>query len=146
MSKLILPIVDVATKVAAAGFTGWQIITGTAVIGAESRFDAYAVNVIGERFRADGKPNPAYRSLDIGLFQVNTYWHPGFKIADLLDSDRNIAAARLIFLERWEAKPNLGWNAWTAYAWSAWVTYKNGLHKPFESAAVTAAREAGLDI
>lgn len=134
---------DIAERLLDAGFDGWQVVTGGAVVAAESGRDFYAVHVVDREFRADGAPNPAFRSLDVGGGQINTYWWPQFAIRDLLDPAGNAAAMRYIWLDRFDSRLTDTWAMRTAYAWSAWAVYESGAHEQYLSAAVDAAREAG---
>ncbi len=133
---------EVAKLAVAAGWSGWQVVTATAVARAESGLDGYAVGVVGSPTRPDGTPNPAYRSLDVGLWQINTYWWPSHKLSDLLDPIYNAGAAG----KMWQAKfaAVTGTYAVKVHeAWSAWAVYSAGAHEPYMPAAVDAAREIG---
>ena len=134
--------VQVAQHAKDAGFVGWQVVTAVAVSRAESGHNAYAINVVDAATRADGSPNPAYRSLDIGLMQFNTFYHPAHKIADLLDPAYSMRAARALWLWRFNATTGTYAEKVTA-AWSQWVVYQTGAHEPYLGAAVDAARTVG---
>lgn len=139
---LILPPLTVAHHLIDAGFVGWRVVTGGAVITAESGRDAYAVHVVDREFRDDGSHNPAYRSLDVGMGQPNTFWWPIFTIAELLDPAGNAAAMRYIWLDGFNDATG-SWESRVDQAWRAWTTYRNGDHRPYLPAAIEAAREVG---
>lgn len=82
--KVFLPMADVAEMVWTAGFRGDRAVTALAVVWAESGGNQYAVNI-----NASNPTSKAYQSMDLGICQWNTYWHPRFKIPrhfDPLDS------------------------------------------------------------
>ena len=119
-----------------AGFTGWPVATMGAICRAESGLNAYAINVVEAERRADGSLNPAYRSIDVGIGQINTYWFPTHRIQDLLDPLYNLSLCRRIYLEAGQ---------WSA-GYSRWNVYKTGAHLPYAQDAINAARAAGVAI
>ena len=83
MAKLMLTSDQVATVLVEQGAKGWAVVTMGAIAVPESGRNAYAVNV------NDSPDKPSHRSLDVGLFQINTFWNPTHPIADLLDPAYN---------------------------------------------------------
>lgn len=137
--------VEVAQHLVDAGFTGWQVVTMTAIAGAESAYDPHAVHVV------DSNPEAkAYRSIDMGLFQINDFWweqalrdadilKPGLPASvQLLDPAINARAARFVWVESGDGDPHEGYEAWT--------TWREDLHLPFMCAAEKAAREIGVEL
>lgn len=122
---------EVAVICLESGMRGWPTVTAISIAWAESGGNAYAVNI------NDGNPdNQAYLSMDLGLWQTNTFWHPEIPIAEAFTPVNQIIHVRRI-AERTES-----WS-WIAYDWSAWNTYKAKLHQKFTAPAVTAVRNAG---
>lgn len=145
-SKLPLSFVEVAQHAVDAGWKGWQVVDAVAIAKAESGHDAYAIGVVGapERTLADGtvEPNPAYRSLDVGLWQINSFWHPAQPIVDMLDPAKNAAYAFKMWTAKFESAPG-DWADRVHAAWRQWAVYKAGMHVAYKSAAVDAARAVG---
>lgn len=133
---------DVAKVAVAAGWKGWQVVTATAIAKAESGHNAYAINVVGNELRVDGTSNPAYRSLDVGLWQVNTYWWPSATVKDLLDPTKNAGQAFAIWNGMY-GKTAGTYSAKVTAAWDQWAVYAAGLHEQYLPAAVDAARAIG---
>jgi hypothetical protein len=125
-----------------AGFTGWQVVTATALAMAESGHNGHAVNVVSSQTRADNTPNPAYRSLDLGLMQVNTYYFPTHKVADLLDPVYNMKLARSLWQTKFAATTGT-YSEKVLSAWQQWVAYQIGAHEKYLAQAVDAARAVG---
>lgn len=128
MAKLIVSDSDICKLIHDSGAPAnlADIVTFTAIVLAESGGNAYAVGV-------NGNPNrPSYRSLDVGLFQINTYWHPQYSIANLLDPLANTLAARTLS------------GGWATFApWNAW---HNGAFNAFVPRAYAAAQGLGYVI
>lgn len=145
-SKLPLTYADVAALALGAGWKGWQVVTATAVAKAESNHDGYAVGVVGAEMRTTPagteEANPAFRSLDVGLFQINTYWWPTVTVADMLDPTKNAAQAFNIWRGRFDAASGT-WADRTHAAWSPWAVYKAGTFEQYLSAAAAAAKTVG---
>ena len=117
MAKLIVTPTQAAQWLLETGFEGFQVIRMGQILAAESGLDAYAVNVVDS-------PGPAFRSLDVGLGQVNTYWGSPYTaevwvediVTELLDPEANLAVCRRIFLARGGARdPLAGYNAWNVW-------------------------------
>ena len=101
---------DLCTKVASrAGFSGSRLVTAVAVGMAESscRPDAYLSNG-----PTKGCPNG---SVDRGLWQINSCWHPSVSKSCAYDAQCNANAAYRI--------SSGGAN------WKPWVAYTNGRYK-----------------
>lgn len=80
MSAQQLTMRQAARIVHSNGFTGLHAVAAVAIIWGESGGDAHAVNVV------DHNPaSRAYLSCDIGLWQINSYWHPEVSMRDALD-------------------------------------------------------------
>lgn len=114
-----------------AELTAWQAVTAVAVAWAESGGNAYAVGI------NDARPdNVAYLSVDLGMWQTNSYWHPDIAPPEAFDPVRQIEHVKRISRKvgRW---------GFVSYDWSLWNAYKAGMHTKFLSAAVVAVRAAG---
>lgn len=134
---------EAAQHLVDAGFTGWQVVTMTAIAGAESGFEPHAVHVV------DSNPSSkAYRSIDMGLFQINDFWweaalrnadilKPGLPASvQLLDPAINARAAWFVFIESGgDEDPHEGYEAWT--------TWRVDRHLPFMCDAEAAANDVG---
>lgn len=96
-----------------AGFAGVDLITAVAVALAESGGNPSA---IGDR------DIPVSGAASIGLWQINTYYHPEFgpDFNVLMDPARNAAAAFSVY----RAAGN---------SFSPWTTFKNGAYASFVS-------------
>lgn len=122
---------EVAAVCLAAGMRAWPAVTAVAIAWAESGGNAYAVNV------NDANPqSEAYLSLDLGIWQTNTYWHPEVPIAEALDPVQQIMHVRRI-AER------VGVYGWVSYVWTPWNTFTAGAYAKFVTPAVGAVRSAG---
>ena len=131
---------EVARLAVVAGFTGYQVVTMTAISKAESNHDAYAVGVVDNPAAPD---SPSYRSLDVGLWQVNTYWWPNVPVAELLDPAGNARQARRVFTSRFDAAKGT-WAERVKVAYSGWAVYKAGAHERHMPAAFQAAHAVGV--
>jgi hypothetical protein len=130
MAKLSLTATEIAQLAADAGFQTWQVVRMTSICLAESAGNAYAVNVV------HNPTSPAHRSLDIGLWQINTHWWPG-SILERLDPAGNARMAWEVFeAHDGPRSPVNGYNAWT--------TYRNMSYLVHQPAAITAARAIGV--
>lgn len=106
-----------------------------AAIGmAESGLDTHAMNL------NDYDPTSvSYLSVDWGWLQINDYWQ-GMDIATcrrMLDPHECAARALEIFAQR---NKSHGYGE----GYKLWNSYTNDKHRPFLSAALTAARKAGI--
>ena len=128
--------VQVAQLAADAGFTGYQVTTMVAISKAESNHDAYAIGVV------DNPTSPAHRSIDVGLWQINSYWWPTVLLAVLLDPAGNAGQARKVFESRFNSAEG-GYTARVRAGYAAWHVYTSGAHKQFIAAADEAARTIG---
>jgi hypothetical protein len=148
MAHLNLTADDIARLLVAEGATGWTVVTMGAICAAESGRDAYAVNVNhapgSPPYRdpktgkwVDGKPaEPWHRSLDVGLFQVNTFFNPVQKIAELLDPRYNTALALAILHDA--GGPPTGYMRWKAY--------EKGTYRPYMPECRDAANRIGVKV
>lgn len=101
----------------------WSAVTCLSVCWGESGGDAYVRPVVLN------PTSPAHLSLDIGLMQINTHWHPRHTIPQLLDPATNIRigiSLALLGAQPW--KPN----------WTYWGAFKNDTYKRHLSAAAAA--------
>lgn len=88
---------------------GWLAIDFIAIALAESGGNAHAVHVV------DRDPaSKAYLSLDLGMWQINTYWWPTVSIADSLTPEKQWVHVRTLskHSDRWGYKLDL-WTTWT---------------------------------
>lgn len=113
-----------------AGWRNWDLIRAVAVCWAESRGDAYALGI------NDHDPSSAsYLSVDAGLWQINSYWHP--------------MSSRDYFVQTLTPELNaaLAYQIYTLAGWNAWNTYKAGAHNVWmHEARVAVNTELGLNI
>ena len=101
----------------------WNAINCVAIGLAESGGYEWATNLV------DHNPDAsAFLSLDLGIWQTNTFWHPNLGIRDAYTPE-----VQIVYVEK-IAKKEGEWG----YDWSLWVTWKNGAYKQF----LGAAREA----
>ncbi len=103
---------DLCAKVASrAGFSGDRLVTAVAVGMGESRCrpDAYYSNG-----PTKGCPNG---SVDRGLWQINSCWHPSVSKSCAYDAQCNANAAYRI--------------SSGGRTWKPWVAYNNGLYKRY---------------
>jgi hypothetical protein len=101
----------------------WSSITCLAVCWGESGGDAYIRPVVLN------PTSPAHLSLDIGLMQINTHWHPRHTIPQLLDPAENMQfGIDLALLGQQPWKPN----------WTYWGAYKNGTYMRHHASAKAA--------
>lgn len=108
---------DIAAYASAAGFSGDDIVTATAIALAESSGDPQAHG--DQKITAGGS---------LGLWQINLRWHPEYQANPeaLYDPQTNANAAYGVF---------------TTQGWTAWATYNNKMyaqHLSEASAAVNA--------
>jgi hypothetical protein len=125
---------DLAELVAADGrlWPYWSAINAVAVALAESGGNAHALPVVVN------PTSPAHLSVDVGLWQINTYWQRRkfTEIAELLDPATNCRLAVDLALtgtaaELWRPE----WKWWTAYTAGA-----HRRHIPAARDAVNAVR------
>lgn len=128
MAKLVLTSDEVARLLVGQGAKGWTVVTMGAIAVPESGRDAYAVNV------NHSPEKPSHRSMDVGLFQINTFFHPQHALRDLLDPEYNARIALQILAAA--GGPPTGYSRWNAY--------KAGLHQPHLAEARAAARRVGV--
>ena len=93
-----------------AGFRGQGLITAVAIAYAESGLNPIAVN-----YNKDASGNVT--SVDRGLWQINSYWHPQYTAPDIFNSQSNANAAYAISKQGTNFKP--------------WVTYNKNLHSKY---------------
>jgi hypothetical protein len=98
-----------ATVASRAGFTGDRLVTAVAVGMGESSCRADAQNANGP---TKGCPNG---SVDRGLWQINSCWHPSVSKSCAYDAQCNANAAHRISAKGTNFKP--------------WVAYTNGSYK-----------------
>ena len=143
-SRLPVLAVDVAKLAKAAGWSGFRVATAVAVAKAESGWDAYAIGVVGSETRVVNgveEPNPAYRSLDVGLWQNNTYWWP-VAVKDMLDPAKNAGQAFKIWNDGY-TKATGSFADKVHAGWLPWAVYKSGAYEAFMPEAVDVARQIG---
>jgi hypothetical protein len=128
MAKLMVTSDEIAQLLVGAGAQGWTVVTMGAIAVPESGRNAYAVNV------NHSPDKPSHRSIDVGLFQINTFYNPKQAIKDLLDPEYNVRAA-LQILASAGGPPN---------GYARWNTYKAGSHAPHLTEARAAARRIGV--
>jgi hypothetical protein len=95
----------------------WRAITAVAVIIAESAGNEHAVNLVNH-----DPTSPAYESLDLGILQINTYWHGANITAyDSFVPQRAWAYALTLIVQpdQW----GHDWTQWTAFNNGAFVRY-----------------------
>ena len=110
----------------------WNAINAVAVALAESGGWSRAIHLVDE-----DEESRAFLSLDLGLWQVNTFWHPTLAIDESLRPEVQVVYVAQIAKRR---------EAW-GYSWELWTTWRTGAyhdHLPAARAAVNQA--AGVDI
>lgn len=115
----VLTLDEVARVASLAGWTGEDLVTAVAVVGAESGYRVRAKNVAKNGTE------------DTGLFQVNSIHKPSEE--EKYDPEANARAAYKIWERRKKVGPFFD-------GFRAWVAYKNGKHLPFMDAARTAVQ------
>lgn len=111
-----------------AGIPGWPAVTAISIGMAESGGNAYATHI------NDADPySTAYLSLDLGVWQTNTRWHPEISTRDAFDPRAQAMHVHRI------ANGGSGW----VYSWTPWATFRAGAHLKFMSAARAAMHAAG---
>ena len=97
----------------------WSSITAVAIALAESAGNALAMPAV-----IHDPASPAYLSVDVGLWQMNSYWqqHRYTRISELLDPATNCRlAVDLALTGRHNTPWRPDWSYWTAYkAGQAW--------------------------
>merc|ERR1711976_83954 len=93
--------------------------TAVAVAMAESHGDCSAQYVNGPG------------SIDRGLWQINSYWHPECSDSCAYSCSCNAGCAV---------------NVWKSSGWSAWATYNNGLHSKYMNDAAVACGYTAQDM
>jgi hypothetical protein len=156
-NTLIIPAVDIAVELTKEPYpmTGYRVVSALAICQAESSRNAYAAYLNTGQTLADGRPNPGYLSLDLGLFQHNTYWH-GLDFGDgsydpetiataMLWKDNVLHARRLFnfWLQRFDRTMTYA-DAVKKTFGMLWTTYSRGLHQQYVGAATTVCKELGI--
>lgn len=114
----------------------WRIVTACAVVLAESGGDPLARGAV-----VWAPESPAHLSIDLGLFQLNSYWQvevdpypsiPKIAWADCFDPV-------VAFEHVWKLinHTKTGWN----YDWSSWTAYRTGAYDRHVSTAYKALNE-----
>lgn len=127
MKTKFLDMDQISRLVLDAGFTGEAAATAVAIIWVESRGNVYAINI------NDIPTSKAYLSMDVGLCQWNTYWHPDFPISSALDPRKSVE--RMFAYSRGGTRFNL----WMAYTGKYYLKY-------MDYARACLARVQGLDV
>lgn len=112
---MILGFPEIAILVTNVAFQEKDVAFG--IILAESGGNTKARNIV----QAPGKP--WHLSVDRGIFQFNSYWHP--EVTDEMADDPLIAA----MCAAWISKGGT--------SWSAWSTYNHGSHEKYLPTART---------
>jgi hypothetical protein len=128
MAKLMLTSDQVAQLLIQCGAQGWTVVTMGSITVPESNRNAYAINV------NDSPEKPSHRSIDVGLFQINTFWNPTHAVTDLLDPEYNTKVALQILAA--SGGPPKGY--------ARWNTYVAGVHTPHLPEARAAAKRMGV--
>lgn len=128
MAALVLTADEVAELLIEEGAEGWTVVTMGGIVVAESGRNAYAVNV------NHSPDKPSHRSIDVGLFQINSFFNPRHKIRDLFDPRYNTRVALRVLADA--GGPPSGYRRWNAY--------QAGLHVPHLAEARAAARRLGV--
>lgn len=103
---------EIAELVVDHGVDDWHGINCVAIALAESGGFIHAVNLV------DHNPDDAaYLSCDLGLWQVNSYWHPNLSMRDSFTPVSQVQYVLDVAKRK---------NAW-GYDWHLWTTWNNGL-------------------
>lgn len=119
---------EVTNLVVEAGFRYWYVVTVTSMLWVESRGNVWAVGL-----NATNPSSPAYLSLDLGLCQWNTYYHPEITPGQAFSPLWSLA--KMYNLTSGGVK-NLG----------LWASYTSGAYRTYASDAYCCARAAGVPI
>jgi len=112
---------QIAAAATRAGFTGSNVPIATAVALAESGGNPLATH----------QNTDTHKSVDYGLFQINSYWNASvLSSGDWKDPQQNAQMAYTI---------------WKSAGWGDWVTYKTGAYLSHMSTANTAAATSTSD-
>jgi hypothetical protein len=128
MAALLLTSDEIAELLIEAGGKGWTVVTMGAIAAAESGRNAYAINVNHSPEKA------SHRSIDVGLFQINSFFNPRHAIKDLLDPSYNTRVALAVLAGA--GGPPTGYRRWNAYT--------ANMHTAHLSEARAAARRKGV--
>jgi hypothetical protein len=113
---------QIASYAAGAGFTGQGLVDAVAVALAES----------GGNTEATHTNSDTYRSVDRGLWQINSHWHPEVSAAQAFDPAQAAAAAYRI---------SGGGRSWSP--WSTWTNGAAAVHIPTATMAAHQAKPTG---
>ena len=90
---------EIAGYARAAGLSGTAVVAATAIALAESGGNPAAVHHNTDK----------HRTTDVGLWQINTFWHPQYDAEKLKDPAYNARAMAAI------SNNGTSWSAWTTY-------------------------------
>ena len=96
---------EIARKILDVGFSRERAVVAFAILVGESGLNAWAINLVSHNPEAE-----SYLSLDLGIAQFNTFWHPNYLVADLFDPDYAIKA----FFDVSKDGENFKW--WVAFS------------------------------
>ena len=128
MAALVLTSDEVAELLIQAGGRGWTVVTMGGIVAAESGRNAYAINV------NHSPDKPSHRSIDVGLYQINSFFNPQHAIEQLLDPVYNTRVALQVLAGA--GGPPKGYRRWNAF--------RAGLHVPHLAESRAAARRLGV--
>ena len=128
MATLVLTSDEVAELLIREGGRGWTVVTMGGIVVAESGRDAYAINV------NHSPDKPSHRSIDVGLYQINSFFNSRHAIEDLLDPVYNTRVALDVLADA--GGPPKGYRRWNAF--------RSGLHVPHLAESRAAARRLGV--
>jgi hypothetical protein len=114
----------------------WRIVTGVAVVLAESGGNPLALGTL-----VWNPGNPTHLAIDLGMFQLNSYYQT---VVDPFPTISKIAWADTFdpfaaFEHVWKLinHTKKGWN----YDWSSWTVYNTGAYDKFVSTAYKAVND-----
>ena len=128
MAALVLSSDEVAELLIQEGGRGWTVVTMGGIVVVESGRNAYAINV------NHSPDKPSHRSIDVGLYQINSYYNPRHTIENLLDPAYNTRVALEVLADA--GGPPKGYRRWNAF--------RAGLHVPHLAESRAAARRLGV--
>ena len=120
--------VEIARLAVQAGFKGWYVVTITGMCWVESRGNVWAVGL-----NSSDPTHPAYLSLDLGLVQWNTFYHPNITSQQAFDPAWSLK-------HMWEVT-----SAGTRNL-DLWGSHSSGAYRTYAHDALLAAREVGVPI
>ena len=126
--KNVIDDVTVAKILDAVGFTKESAVVAFAVLVGESGLDEFALNLV---LKAEGDDQRAHKSLDMGIAQFNSYWHPEITVQQAMDALWSIAKFYEVSGKGSDFSP------WTAWDNLTFVRHIERAYRAFADAGIT---------